>query len=641
MAESGLIKSLLPNSTGITTVKLQGSSNYISWFNSIELWFLGQGYDDHLIKNATDIVATDRTAWIRIDAQLCSLLWHTLDPKLLPLFQSCKTCCKVWTKAKTLYTNDIQRIYNVVSNIVHLQQNQMDMASYIGQVETLKDEFVSIMPFTENIAEQEKQRDKFFMVLALIGLRPDLSSVRDQILTGSIVPTLEDISARLLRISTTPAAPPNIEASAFAVQNSNQKWKGNRYKVHCTYCDKPGHTRETCWKLHGKPSQNQSAGTGRPAAHMVQSNGAGILPLPGTSSNCITLTGSEYEEYAQFQAAKQQAQQQSSSLQHSSTSIACLSQSSTGTPWILDSGASDHISGNETLFSTLIPTLDSSTVTLANGSETTVKGIGTVQLIPSITLQSVLYTPGCPYNLISVSKITEQLDCIVIFIANYGVVQDRRTGKTIGIGYKSHGLYYISPLKATITLASTASAELLHNRFGHPSLLKLKHLVPSLSSLSVLECESCQLGKQSRVSFPKIVNNKALAMFDIVHSDIWGPSRVSTILGFNYFVTFIDDYSRCTWVFLMKSRSELFSIFQKFCAEIRTQFGVVIKTLRSDNAREYFSQQFNEFMSSQGILHQSSCAYTPQQNGIAERKNRHLIETARTLLLHNQVPLHF
>ena len=91
----------------------------------------------------------------------------------------------------------------------------------------------------------------------------------------------------------------------------------------------------------------------------------------------------------------------------------------------------------------------------------------------------------------------------------------------------------------------------------------------------------------------------------------------------------------------MKTRAELFSIFQKFYAEILTQFNISIRVLRSDNAREYFSAPFISFMSQHGILHQSSCAHTPQQNGVAERKNRHLIETARTLLLHYHIPFRF
>ena len=91
----------------------------------------------------------------------------------------------------------------------------------------------------------------------------------------------------------------------------------------------------------------------------------------------------------------------------------------------------------------------------------------------------------------------------------------------------------------------------------------------------------------------------------------------------------------------MKTRAKLFSIFQKFHAEVRTQFNTLICILQSDNAKEYLFGPFSLFMSSHGILHQSSCAYTFQHNGVVERKNRHLVETARTLLLHHMVPQRF
>ena len=90
----------------------------------------------------------------------------------------------------------------------------------------------------------------------------------------------------------------------------------------------------------------------------------------------------------------------------------------------------------------------------------------------------------------------------------------------------------------------------------------------------------------------------------------------------------------------MSNRSEVFSIFKIFYQEIKTQFGIPIHTLRSDNARKYLSHKFQNFMASHGILHQTFCAHTPQQNGVAEPKNRHLIETTRTLL-HGDVPFHF
>jgi len=169
----------------------------------------------------------------------------------------------------------------------------------------------------------------------------------------------------------------------------------------------------------------------------------------------------------------------------------------------------------------------------------------------------------------------------------------------------------------------------------------LYHPRNALSKLTNLNRKSCQLGKHTRSHFPNRVNKRVSSPFALVHSDVWGPSHTTSTLDSKYFATFIDDFSHCTWLFLMKNRSELFSIFEQFYREIKTQFSVFIRTLRSDNAHEYFPHQFQNFMSSNGILHQTSCPHTPQQNGVAERKKRHLIETTRTLLLHGNVPSQF
>jgi len=93
-------------------------------------------------------------------------------------------------------------------------------------------------------------------------------------------------------------------------------------------------------------------------------------------------------------------------------------------------------------------------------------------------------------------------------------------------------------------------------------------MVLGLSSLPSLDFELCQLGKHCRTLLPKRVTNRATSFFELVHTDVWGPSCVLSVFGFQYFVTFIDDYSRCTWLFLIKNHFELFSIFQVFCVEI-------------------------------------------------------------------------
>ena len=175
----------------------------------------------------------------------------------------------------------------------------------------------------------------------------------------------------------------------------------------------------------------------------------------------------------------------------------------------------------------------------------------------------------------------------VLLFHNSVTLQNRSTRKTIDIEHESQGFFHLSSLLGSTACTSTEVPLLLHNRLDHPSLSKFWKLVPHFSGLSSLECESCQLGKHTRVSFPKRLDPQTKSPFEFVHTDVWYPSMSSSTLGFRYFVTFINDYSRCTWLFLMKTRARLFVIFQKFHAEIRTQFNTSILILRIDNAKDY------------------------------------------------------
>ena len=136
-------------------------------------------------------------------------------------------------------------------------------------------------------------------------------------------------------------------------------------------------------------------------------------------------------------------------------------------------------------------------------------------------------------------------------------------------------------------------------------------MVPRFSSLSTIESESCQLGEHTHVPFPKHLDQWKKSHFELVHTDVWGPSQTKSTSRFRYSVTFIDDYSLCTWLFLMKTQAGLFSIFQKFHTKVQTQFNTSICILRSNNVKEYLSGPLSSFLSSHGILNQSSCAYTP------------------------------
>lgn len=129
--------------------------------------------------------------------------------------------------------------------------------------------------------------------------------------------------------------------------------------------------------------------------------------------------------------------------------------------------------------------------------------------------------------------------------------------------------------------------------------------------------------------------------FALIHSNVWGPLPVTNMSGIRWFVIFVDDCTRMTWLYLMKQKDEVLNIFETFHAMVCTQYGATIKVLRSDNGGEYVNKHLKTYFNHHGLIHETSCPQTPQQNGVAERKNRHILETARALLLGAYMPQRF
>ena len=179
---------------------------------------------------------------------------------------------------------------------------------------------------------------------------------------------------------------------------------------------------------------------------------------------------------------------------------------------------------------------------------------------------------------------------------------------------------------------------------GHPSnkvldvaLSSLKISCPSHSDNGLPHCKHCLSGKMHQFSFP-ISTFHASKPLELVHSDVWGPAPVTSTNDFQYYLLFVDEYSKFSWLYLLKHKSDVLDIFKFFKATVETQLDSKIKVLRTDNGGEYTSNAFKHFCSTQGIIHQFSCPHTPQQNGVAERKHRHIIECALTMLSHSQLP---
>ena len=450
----------------------------------------------HLTTADTSIPEDKCTQRKKTDALLCNILRQSIDAKTLYNIGAYKTCYILWNQVKKPYSNDIQRLYRVISSIANLKQLGMDISSYGGRMSALKDKLISILSKSTNTETSLSKIDRVFMIILLLNLGPDFENIREQILTRAVIPDFDEALARLLRHTSTATQSIRSEitsdTSVMVSQSlsrgdsrggrGSNRGRGQRPK--CTYCHKFGHTRDRCYQLHGRPSRT---------AHLAQSSNhsACSSSVSGSSSTPqgVILTPNEYEEYLRHtQAAKSSS---IASFAQTSNVSTCLTHLSA--PWILDTGVSDHISGNKDLF-LLLPT-----ITLANGSQTIAKGIGSVCPLPSLPLTSVLYVPNFPFNLISISKLTRDFHCVLTFSHNSVTLLDRHTGKTIGIGHEPQGLFNLSSPLCSTACTSTKDPLLLHSRPGHPSLSKFRKLVPYFSSLPSLECESCQLGKHTRV----------------------------------------------------------------------------------------------------------------------------------------------
>lgn len=170
-----------------------------------------------------------------------------------------------------------------------------------------------------------------------------------------------------------------------------------------------------------------------------------------------------------------------------------------------------------------------------------------------ISFSFVLYIPDFPFNLLSISKLTKLLNCATIFLFTHCIFQNLKIGKIIGGGHEAGGLYYLDWCGSSSLGASHLFILPLqhHCRLGHPSLQNLKSLVLLCCQIESLQCEACQLGKHHRVPFASRHESRVSSPFHLVHYDIWGPINTPSLLGFRYFVTFVD-YSRVTYLYLMK-----------------------------------------------------------------------------------------
>jgi histone deacetylase 1/2 len=318
----------------------------------------------------------------------------------------------------------------------------------------------------------------------------------------------------------------------------------------------------------------------------------------------------------------------------------------------MDSGATDHITSELEKLTVCDKYHGQDQVHTASGSGMKISNIGrTILHTPhrNLHLKNILHVPTANRSLASVHHFTSDNNALVEFHQNLFLVKDRVTKRIIHQGKCEGGLY---PLRLQSREAKSRkqilgvikpSTSRWHSRLGHPSIPIVERVVKDNNLPCVSEessssvCDSCLKAKSHQLPYP-ISTSVSQAPLDLIFSDVWGPTPTS-IGRHTYYVSFIDDYSKYTWIYLIKKKSDVFQVFYDFQNLVERKFNRKIISVQSDWGGEY--EKLNSFFQRVGISHHVSCPHVHQQNGSAERKHRHIVEVGLALLANAAMPLKF
>lgn len=398
--------------------------------------------------------------------------------------------------------------------------------------------------------------------------------------------TIQNLTARLLdeEASLTSIEEAEIALAAVSVKDSAKK---KPFTVKCYKCHKRGHIARNC---HSKAKEQSSSSA---SAFSVEQN------TFFENSNC----------------------------------------------WIMDSGASAHMSHCREYFSNL-KEVENANVILGNNQTLPVKGKGVVKVQKLVnnkwcdaTINNVLYVPDLKKNLFSEGVVTEKgmkinkdnVKAEIFDKSELVAVAERDPSTNL---YKM--MFCTEVFEVNVT--SSESLKVWHERLGHISVKTIQEMVSKgliqgidLSEIDTFFCEACAYGKQHMLPFKKVPNEK-MKLGERIFSDVCGPMDTPSVRGLRYFVIFKDDLSGFREVNFIKHKSDVFSCFKDFANRVKNHFGHAIKVFHSDNGSEYVNHEFKNYFSKEGIRFEFTAPYTPQQNGRVERDNRTIVESARAMI---------
>ena len=504
--------------------------------------------------------------WLDVEGVVHRWLLDSIASSVKGEFLSLESARAVWEAVLDSHSkkNNIATLYELVHRAANLRQGDRSVMDYNNELTALWAEIDHYMP-----PDPESVDRKYILQLRvfqfLMGLNPEYEQLRGQLIHRETLNFKDALRSVRLEEARLQQAQSGIPATAMAIQSSTTTQAttrgppstGNLSRgtpprteetprgdptLFCNYCKKRGHSKETCFKLQRKRAQQAHVAT---HVATVSSPGLtsgvplpnqspmpyGLLPQPGTAVPNFTP-----EEMERLRRLLDPPVVGSCSLAHAGTSTALATSSSdpsrtfpsTFSSWLVDSGASSHMTPNPRAFLSYEPSPGTSKVRTASGDLLTVAGVGRVALTP-LHLSRVLHVPRLAVHLLSLSKFVRDLNSDLTFNPNSCFYRDKVSGKRITLAEEHHGLYFVRPpaiARAHVVVVtpspSSGRLSLLHRRLGHPSFSTLRHLFPRLfcgQPVDRFVCDACSRAKHHRTTYPLSLS-RSTSPFSIIHTDI-------------------------------------------------------------------------------------------------------------------------
>ena len=588
------------------TVRPLDGSNFATWKVQCQMALMKEGLWSIVndTETAPDAGQAEKYAKFigRRDRALATIVL-SLDPSLLYLLDDPKDPVNVWKKLtdqfqKKTWANKLELRRKLYS----LRMNNGD--SVQSHIKEMTEIFNNLSVIGDAVSEDDR------VVYLLASLPDSYNMLVTALESNADVPKMELVTERLLHEERKLKGKADVDEKVMVAGHKYKK-KGPK----CYKCGKHGHIKRDCKSGADKSSKHQA-------------NAAGAKQSESSDGESVGLV-----------------------MQHT------LLSHSTNTTWLVDSGATCHMCHDKNMFAEYESLNSPLKVTVGDGNEVDGVGRGVVLLnsvLPSgrsrsIKLHNVLHVPRLAYNLFSVSAATERDKTV-----KFGKVSCRILDKNnlIAIAVKVGELYYLKCRwnGASVNAAETRTTneELWHRRFGHLGVRNLQKLAREElvnafdydKSREIGFCQPCVEGKLHKSPFPDR-GKRAKKPLALVHSDVCGKMSTQSLSGGLYFLSFIDDYTRFVWVYILKTKDQVFQKFLEWKALVENGSGRKVKTFRTDNGGEYTSTEFETYLKKEGVRHELTVAKTPQQNGVAERMNRTLVETVRSMLSDSKLPKRF